>query len=169
MVAGLAVIPLPMNLIMCNQLFICILFVIFTSLLQKQQIYNRRHRTHLVVKLYKWKFKILWQKKKLFIMSNFYLCHFAYKSHLLQRHQKISVCGKGFIYQSWNGWGKDSYPYRYHYCRTVTPTGTIIVGQLPLQVPLLKDSNPYRYHYWRTVTPTGTGIVGQLPLQVPVL
>ena len=51
---------------------------------------------------YKWWFgywielKSLWQVEKLFIMSNFSVCHIAFKSYLLQRIQKASLCaGKG--------------------------------------------------------------------------
>ena len=36
----------------------------------------------------------------LLIMSNFTVCHNVFKSRLLQRHQKVSVCGKVLIRSS---------------------------------------------------------------------
>ena len=33
---------------------------------------------------------------KMLIMSNFSFCHKVFKRSLLQRHQKASICGKGF-------------------------------------------------------------------------
>ena len=40
------------------------------------------------------KWKTLWQKEKLLIMSNFFFCYNVFKSRLLQ---KVSVWGKGLI------------------------------------------------------------------------
>ena len=43
-----------------------------------------------------WKeLKTLWQKKKLLILNNFFLCPSVFKSRLLHRRQKASICGKG--------------------------------------------------------------------------
>ena len=39
--------------------------------------------------------KTLWQKGKLLVLSNFYFWHNVFKSRLLQRHQRASLCGKG--------------------------------------------------------------------------
>ena len=41
------------------------------------------------------KVKNLWQKEKLLVLSNLYFCHNSFKSHLLQRPQNVSLCGKG--------------------------------------------------------------------------
>ena len=41
------------------------------------------------------KLKTLWQKEKLFVLSNFLHCQNVFKSRLLQRLQNASIGGKG--------------------------------------------------------------------------
>ena len=43
--------------------------------------------------------KQLCQKEKLLVVSNFTTCHIVFNSRLLQRHEKSSLCGKGFKVQ----------------------------------------------------------------------
>ena len=73
-----------------------------------QQICSRRHWRHLVKTmetLYKsksnyWiKLKTLRPKEKLLVLSNFFFRHNFFKSGLLQRCQKASICGKGLIWK----------------------------------------------------------------------
>ena len=40
------------------------------------------------------KLESLWQKVGLLVLSNFSFCPIVFKSRLLQRHQKVSACGK---------------------------------------------------------------------------
>ena len=70
-----------------------------------QQICSRllwKHTHKNMETFFKWKYnykivlKKLWQMEKLFMMSNFSICQDVFRSRLLQRWQKASVCLKGF-------------------------------------------------------------------------
>ena len=73
----------------------------------KQQDCSRRLWKHIcknTEKVFKYKYnywkelKTLWKKKNLLVLNNFYFCHNVFKSRLLQRLQKASICGKALIY-----------------------------------------------------------------------
>ena len=50
--------------------------------------------TKLLKSIYFIELKTLWHKGKLLVLSNFPFCHNVFKSSLLQRHQKVYICGK---------------------------------------------------------------------------
>ena len=50
-------------------------------------------KVHLLIEL-----KTFWQKEKLLVLSNFCFCHITFKSYLLMRRQKASLCGKGMSF-----------------------------------------------------------------------
>ena len=67
-------------------------------------ICSRRLLKHLdknLKNLYRWRLdfwkelKTLWQKEKLFVLSNFTFCHYVFKRRMLQRHHKVYTYGKG--------------------------------------------------------------------------
>ena len=46
------------------------------------------------------KWKTLWEKEKLLVMSNFSFSHSVFKRLVSQRRQKVSLCGNGLTHNA---------------------------------------------------------------------